>query len=306
VVTAQGEVWDGLRGLRKDNAGYDLKQLFIGSEGTLGIITAATLRLFPKPKDSAVALVAVADPQAAIELLAALKSALGEAVTAFELMHRNCFDMAAETLGHEDPLPGAGWRVLLQCDGPGPEGALHEALEGALGEALEAGRIADAVIPASLEQAARLWRIREDQAEVQKRIGAGIKHDVSVPVSRVPEFIAKADAAMEAGWPGVRHCSFGHAGDGNIHYNPVRPLNWSDAGWKAETEAVNRAVHDIVHALGGSITAEHGVGRLRRDELGRLRGGVETELMRRVKAALDPDDLLNPGKVLPEAPAGGA
>lgn len=300
VVTAQGELWDGLRGLRKDNAGYDLKQLFIGSEGTLGIITAATLRLFPKPKDTQAALVSVPSAQAAIELLAHLKSSLGEAVTAFELMHPNCFAFATETLDHEDLLPGAGWRVLLQADGPGPEGTLREQTEAALGEALESGLIGDAVLPASLEQAAKLWRIREDQAEVQKRIGAGIKHDVSVPVSRVPEFLERADAAMEARWPGVRHVSFGHAGDGNIHYNPVRPSDWSDAAWAAETEAVNRVVHDLVAEMGGSITAEHGVGRLRRAELGRLRGGVEVGLMRRVKAALDPDGILNPGKVLPD------
>jgi FAD/FMN-containing dehydrogenase len=299
VVTAQGDVWDGLRGLRKDNAGYDLKQVFIGSEGTLGIITAATLRLFPRPKDGQTALVAVESPEAAVRLLAALKAELGEAVTAFELMHPNCFAFAAETLGHEDPLPGAGWRVLMQADGPGPEGAMRAQVEAALAEALEAGAIADAVIPASLEQAAKLWRIREDQAEVQKRIGAGIKHDVSVPVSRVPDFVARADAALEARWPGVRHLSFGHAGDGNVHYNPVRPADWSDEAWKAQTAEVNRVVHDIVAEMGGSITAEHGVGRLRREELGRLRSPVEIGLMRRLKRALDPDGILNPGKVIP-------
>lgn len=299
VVTADGQVWDGLRALRKDNAGYDLKQVFIGAEGTLGIITAAVLRLYPKPADSAVALVATPSCAAAIELLAAMKSAMGEAVTAFELMHPICFSLAAETMGHEDPLPGAGWRVLMQLDGPGPDGTLREGLEAALAEALEAGLATDAIMAASLEQAARLWRIREDQAEVQQRAGAGIKHDISVPVSRIPEFVEVADAALDALYPGFRPCTFGHAGDGNLHYNPIRPEDWTDAAWKAETPAINRLVHDLVARMNGSITAEHGVGRLRKDELGRLKDPIELDLMRRLKTAFDPENLLNPGKLLP-------
>ena len=195
VVTAQGEIWDGLRALRKDNAGYDMKQVFLGSEGTLGIITAATLKLMPRPKDSAVALVAVPSAEAGIQLLAHLKSAMGETVTAFELMHEICFTLARETMGHEDPLPGHEWRVLLQVDGPGPEGRMAETLQAALAEAMEAGVAVDAALPSSLDQVAKLWRIREDQAEVQQRAGAGIKHDISVPVSRIPEFVARADAA---------------------------------------------------------------------------------------------------------------
>ncbi len=300
VVTADGEVWDGLRGLRKDNAGYDLKQVFIGAEGTLGIITAATLKLFPKPKDTAVALVAVESAEAGIALLALLKSAAGEALTAFELMNRTTFELAQETMGHADPLPRAGWRVLVQLDGPGPDGVLSGALLKALERAMEAGLSDDAAPAASLEQARKLWRIREDQAEVQQRAGAGIKHDISVPVSRIPEFLAKADAALEARYPGVRFCTFGHAGDGNLHYNPIRPVDWTDQAWKAETETVNRMVHDLVAAMNGSITAEHGVGRLRRAELGRVRSGHEIALMRRLKRALDPENLLNPGKVIPD------
>ncbi len=300
VVTADGEVWDGLRGLRKDNAGYDLKQVFIGSEGTLGIITAATLKLFPKPKDTAVALVAVESAEAGIALLALLKSAVGEALTAFELMNRTTFELAQETMGHADPLPDAGWRVLVQLDGPGPDGVLSGALLSALERAMEEGLSDNAAPAATLDQAQRLWRIREDQAEVQQRAGAGIKHDISVPVSRIPEFLRQADAALEARYPGVRFCTFGHAGDGNLHYNPIRPTDWTDRAWKAETETVNRIVHDLVAAMNGSITAEHGVGRLRRAELGRVRSRHEIALMRRLKRALDPDNLLNPGKVIPD------
>lgn len=299
VVTAQGEIWDGLRALRKDNAGYDMKQVFLGSEGTLGIITAAVLKLAPRPKDSAVALVAVPSAAAAIELLARMKAAMGETVTAFELMHEICFTLATQTMGHEDPLPGAGWRVLVQVDGPGPQGKMQEALEAALADALEDGVAVDAAIPSNVEQARKLWRIREDQAEVQQRAGAGIKHDISVPVSRIPEFVAAADARIEAAYPGFRPCTFGHAGDGNLHYNPIRPESWTDADWKAETGALNRIVHDLVAEMNGSITAEHGVGRLRMHEMARLKDPVELALMRRLKAAMDPAGILNPGKLLP-------
>ena len=300
VVTADGEIWDGLRGLRKDNAGYDMKQVFIGSEGTLGIITAATLRLFPRPVDRGVALVAVPSPAAAVELLARLRGSLGELLSAFELIHENCFHFAAATMSHADPLPGAGWRVLIQADGPVGDPSLTERVETTLGSLLEEGLITDAVIATSGAQAAALWRIREDQAEVQQKTGAGIKHDVSVPVSAIDAFVAEADAALEARYPGVRHCTFGHAGDGNLHYNPIGPADWTGAAWKAETDAVNRIVHDIVLKHRGSITAEHGVGRLRREELTRARSAVELKLMRAMKAALDPRGILNPGKVLPD------
>ncbi|MEM6742903.1 MAG: FAD-binding oxidoreductase [Pseudomonadota bacterium] len=300
VVTAEGEIWDGLRTLRKDNAGYDLKQLFIGSEGTLGIVTAAALRLFPRPKDAATALLSLPSAETGVRLLAALKSALGERLTAFELMHPSCFDWATETLGHADPLPGAGWRALIQADGPGPQGAMREALEQALAGRMEAGEVLDGVLAETVAQADALWRIREDQAEVQKRVGAGVKHDVSVPVPRIPAFLEAADAALEARFPGTRPCTFGHLGDGNLHYNPVRPADMDDAAWRAATPEVNAIVHDLVARFGGSITAEHGVGRLRRAELGRVRSGTELDLMRRVKRALDPQGLLNPGKVLPD------
>jgi FAD/FMN-containing dehydrogenase len=299
VVIGEGEVWDGLRGLRKDNAGYDLKQIFIGAEGTLGIITAAVLKLFPLPRDRQCALAVVAGPQAAIELLAQLKGALGDAISAFELMHRNCFTLATQTLGLADPLSGGlPWRVLLDLTGQEAPGTLREPLESALAEAFEAGLVTDAIIAGSEAQTAALWAIREGQAEVQRHAGTGIKHDVSVPVSAVPEFIARADAAMEAAYPGHVALTFGHAGDGNIHYNPIEPPGWDKARWVAETGAINRIVHDIVMNLGGSITAEHGVGRLRMAELAHYKSPVEMELMRRLKRCLDPANILNPGKLL--------
>jgi FAD/FMN-containing dehydrogenase len=300
VVTGDGEIWDGLRALRKDNAGYDLKHVFIGAEGTLGIITAAVLRLFPNPRDRQTALVEVAGPQAAVELLARLRGAMGDAVSSFELIHRNCFTLATATMGHADPMPGQGlWRVLLDVAGQEAPGSLREPLEGVLAEALEAGLVSDAIIATSGAQADALWKIREDQAEVQRHAGKGIKHDISVPVSRVPEFIARADAALEQGYPGHVACSFGHLGDGNIHYNPLPPRNWAAERWVAETGPINRIVHDIVVELGGSITAEHGVGRLRMAEMLHYKSPVEIGLMRRLKRAFDPANIFNPGKVLP-------
>ena len=300
VVTGEGEVWDGLRGLRKDNAGYDLKQVFIGAEGTLGIITAAVLRLFPLPRDRQTALVEVPSAGAAVSLLSHMRGAMGDAVTAFELMHRNCFALATKTLGHADPMEGVRpWRVLMDVTGQEPPGGLTEPLEEALAGAYEAGIVTDAIVAASAAQADSLWRIREDQAEVQRLAGNGIKHDISVPVARVPDFISRADAALERAYPGHVVCTFGHLGDGNVHYNPIQPPGWEVERWVAETEAVNRIVHDIVADLGGSITAEHGVGRLRMGELLHYKSPVEIDLMRRLKRAFDPCNILNPGKVLP-------
>lgn len=300
VVTGEGEVWDGLRALRKDNAGYDLKQCFIGAEGTLGIITAAVLRLFPRPRDRQTALAEVADAGAAVKLLAHMRDRLGEAIAAFELIHRNCYRLAKRTHDLPDPMQGERpWRVLMDVAGQETPGHLREPLESALAEAMEAGLVTDAIVAASEAQAEALWEVREAQAEVQRAAGHGIKHDISVPVSRIPEFLARADAAMQAAYPGHATCTFGHIGDGNLHYNPIEPPGWEAARWTAETEAVNRIVHDIVAALGGSITAEHGVGRLRMAELGRYKSPVELDLMRRLKRAFDPAGILNPGKVIP-------
>ena len=302
VVLADGRVWDGLRALRKDNTGYDLKDLFIGSEGTLGIITAAVLRLYPALTDVETAFAAVPSPQAAVDLLGRLRASFGEQVTAFELIGRPCIDIALATIdGLDDPLAAPSpWYVLLDVAGQGAPGALLEPLETALAAALEAGLVTDATIAGSEAQRQALWRPREEQAEAQKRAGVGVKHDVSVPISRLPHFLEEADAALSLAYPGVRLVTFGHVGDGNLHYNPLQPVDWSGEAFRAETGAINRIVHDLVMAHGGSISAEHGLGRLRRDENARYKSEVELDLMRRVKAALDPAGLLNPGKMLPD------
>jgi FAD/FMN-containing dehydrogenase len=300
VVLADGRVWSGLRGLRKDNTGYDLKDLFIGAEGTLGIITAAVLRLFPLPSDVQTALVALPSPGAAVQLLSRLKGALGEQVTAFELMARICFDLALELIdGVQDPLAEPSpWYVLLEVAGQGEPGTLAEPLTDALGDAAEAGLVTDAVLASSGDQRAQLWRVREEQAEVQKRAGASIKHDVSVPISHLTRFIEEADAALTAAYPGIRFVTFGHVGDGNLHYNPLQPEGADKAAFARELGPINRIVHDLVVAHGGSISAEHGLGRLRRDESAHYKSAVELDLMRRIKRALDPSNLMNPDKVL--------
>lgn len=300
VVTPDGDIWDGLRGLRKDNTGYDLKQLFIGGEGTLGIVTAAQVRLFPKPTDVQTAMVALPDPAAAVSLLSALRQRMGDALSAFELMQRSCMQAVFELMsGHSDPFAESHpWYVLLEATGQYDSGTLREPLEAGLQDALESGLITDAVLASSEEQRRALWAMREDQGEVQRRAGTGIKHDVSVPVSKVAEFIARADAALATSYPGIRPYAFGHVGDGNIHYNPLAPLDWSSEAFAAERPAINRIVHDIIAELNGSISAEHGIGRLRIEEAEVYKSPVELALMRKIKRALDPLNLMNPGKVL--------
>lgn len=300
VVLPDGQIWHGLRGLRKDNTGYDMKQLFIGGEGTLGVITAATLKLFPKPTDSISAYIGVASPAAAVELLSLLRSKLGESISAFELLRRAIVDLLlAGVPGHSDPMPTVHpWYVLMEVAGQGEPGTLNAPLADALGAAMEAGLVQDAMITTSGEQARKLWKMREDLAEAQKSAGGSIAHDISVPLSRIPEFIEKADAAVEAAYPGVRHCCFGHVGDGNLHYNPVRPADWTYDRFHAEYANMNRIVHDIVVSLGGSISAEHGIGRLRMEENYRYKSPVEIGMMAAVKRALDPQNIMNPGKVL--------
>jgi FAD/FMN-containing dehydrogenase len=284
VVLPDGRIWDGLRGLRKDNTGYDLKQLFLGAEGTLGIITAAVLRLHPRPTATATAWVAVDSPSQAVELLAALRTHVGERISAFELISRECLDaVLAHVPGTRDPFGGKHpWFVLAELGDSGPTEALRTLVEGALEDR-------DAVLAQNEEQSRQLWRIRESIPEAQF---TNVKHDVSVPVSMTPQLIERAGAALKAAFPESRPFIFGHVGDGNLHYNigPAELL-------KRRAE-VNRIVYDAVDALGGSISAEHGLGQLKRDEIRQHKSAVEMELMRTLKKALDPQGLMNPGKLL--------
>jgi FAD/FMN-containing dehydrogenase len=299
VVLANGEIWNGLRGLRKDNTGYDLKHLFIGAEGTLGIVTAAVIRLFPYPTAVETAWIGLKSPADGVRLLSHMKQRMGDQVSGFELLQRRIIDfLLAGVPGHEDPLSTMHpWYVLCEVSGQGAPGALAEPFTQALSEAMEAGIVDDAVIASSGAQSATFWKMREDMAEAQKHAGVGIKHDVSVPVSRIAEFIETTNAALEKAYSGIRLCAFGHVGDGNMHYNPVAPADWP-GHFSQERENVNRIVHDNVIALGGSISAEHGIGRLRMDENMRYKSPVEVEMMRTVKRALDPHNIMNPGKVI--------
>ena len=298
VVLADGRIWNGLRALRKDNTGYDLKHLFIGAEGTLGLITAATLKLFPRPRAQATAWVAVPDPAAAVRLLGRLRDAAGDNVTAFEIVGRPALDLVLRHIPHaRDPLHGKpAWQVLIELSGGRDD--LVATLEQALASAAADAVVDDAVIAASGAQTAALWALRENVSEAQKIEGVSIKHDIAVPVSRIAEFIARADAALQSAFPNVRIVCFGHIGDGNLHYNQSRPDAQSNGDFIAQTAAVNCIVHDLVHELDGSISAEHGLGQLKRAEVLRYKSDIEMALMRAVKQALDPCGLMNPGKLL--------
>ena len=280
VVLPDGRVWNGMRALRKDNTGYDLKQLFLGAEGTLGVITAAVLKLHPKPAAQATAWIGLASPAHAVALLAHLRAQIGERISAFELVSRRCLEaVLAYDRAARDPLPRThAWYVLAQFD----QALEPEVLAGA-------PQVEDAVLASSTAQVQALWRIREFLPEAQF---ANVKHDVSVPVSRVPDLIERADAALQAAFPGAPIYAFGHIGDGNIHYNV------GDEALLARREEVNRLVYGVVAALEGSISAEHGLGQLKRESIRRHKDALELELMRAVKRALDPQDLMNPGKVL--------
>lgn len=301
VVLADGRVWNGLSGLRKDNAGYDLKQWFIGSEGTLGIITAAVLKLFPRPAQRETAFVAIPGPAEAVRLLGDLRRASGDNVVACELLPRLAVELACRHIpGCRDPLDGASpWYLLVALASPAEGEWLAAALERVLAAGHEAGRLTDAAVAASLEQAAAFWRVRESVPEAQSREGASIKHDVSVPVSALPAFVAEATAAIEAAIPGVRVCPFGHVGDGNLHFNLCQPEDAAPDAFLARWDEANRIVHDIVARMGGSFAAEHGIGRLKPDALTRYADPAKLELMHAIKAALDPQGILNPGAVVP-------
>jgi FAD/FMN-containing dehydrogenase len=301
VVLPDGQIWDGLRGLRKDNTGYDLKQLFIGAEGTLGIVTAARLRLFPKPREMATALVGLTDLASTMRLFARARQETGDQVTAFELMPRIGIEMALRHIpGLVDPLadPHSAY-ALIELSSSNPDSRLGDTLERLLAEALETGLAEDAAIAASLAQAKALWRLREGLVEAQRFEGASIKHDVAVPVSAIADFVADAVAAVEARLPGIRPVPFGHAGDGNIHFNLTQPIGADREQYLSRWTEFNRIVHDIVARYGGTISAEHGIGRMKREELARYRSPVELSLMAKIKSALDPDGLMNPGKVIP-------
>jgi FAD/FMN-containing dehydrogenase len=284
VVLPDGRVWDGLRALRKDNTGYDLKQLFLGAEGTLGVITAAVLRLYPLPTARATAWIAVASPRKAVELLAALRGELGDRVSAFELISRPCLEAVVSRVpGTRDPLGKPHpWYVLVNLSDSGPSEALRALAEHAL-------QSHDAVLAQSEEQARQLWRIRESIPEAQF---TNVKHDVSVAVSRTPEFIERAGRALQAAFPGALPYVFGHVGDGNLHYN-IGPESLV-----AQREAVSAIVYRTVDELGGSISAEHGLGQLKREAIRAHKQPIELELMRALKRALDPAGLMNPGKVI--------
>ncbi|MEO6354410.1 MAG: FAD-binding oxidoreductase [Burkholderiaceae bacterium] len=300
VVTAQGEVWDGLRGLRKDNTGYDLRDLFIGAEGTLGIITAAVMKLFPQPKAQITALAALPTPADALRLLTLAQAHCGAALTGFELMSDFCLQLVvrhfpqmrlpfAETYPHY---------VLLELSDSESEQHANAMLENLIGAALEQEVITDAIVAASIAQSKSLWNLREHISLAQAAEGKNIKHDISVPISRIADFITVTDALLQQTAPGCRMVTFGHLGDGNLHYNVSPPLDISGDAFIAQQEAINLVVHDSVHGYGGSISAEHGLGALKRDEIQRYKSTVEMQMMQTLKQAFDPLNLMNPGKVL--------
>ncbi|MBI1394290.1 MAG: FAD-binding protein [Alphaproteobacteria bacterium] len=299
AVTAAGEIWNGLKRLRKDNTGYDLKQLLIGGEGTLGIVTAATVKLFPRPKEKATALVGLASPAAALELLALAQDASGGQTTSFELISGAAYDLCVRNVpGVRHALAGRhAWHVLFEFSS-GQIGVLRPMLEALLADAYARGLVADGVIAESEAQAHDLWRMRHALSEAMKPEGLQAKHDVSAPLSDVPRFLELADAGVERACPGARVIAFGHLGDGNIHYDVLRPAGVDDAAFRARLRDVEAAVYAAVDAVDGSISAEHGVGLARRDDLATRKDPAALAMMRSVKAALDPHGIMNPGKML--------
>ncbi len=300
AVLPDGRIWDGLTALRKDNTGYDLKQLFIGAEGTLGIITGAVLKLFPLPRERHTAFVALEEVEAVLELLSRARIASADTVSTFELIPRIGIDLSLKHMPETvDPLAERHeWYALIEFESGAAGGGLGDALEGFLAAALEDGLIVDAAIAQSEAQRQQMWFIREAMVLAQAPEGASIKNDISVPISKVPEFIRRADAAAIALCPGVRPVAFGHIGDGNVHYNLQQPVGADDAAFLARWDELTDAVIKIVRELGGSFSAEHGIGLLKVREMADFKSAVEMDLMRTVKNALDPKGLMNPGKVL--------
>ncbi|MGE3145177.1 MAG: FAD-binding oxidoreductase [Pseudorhodoplanes sp.] len=299
VVLADGRVLNNLNKLKKDNTGYDLKNLFIGAEGTLGIITAAVIKLLPRPRSVETAFIGLSSPQAALDLLGVATDMTGGGVTSFEIMMRLGIDgVLKHAAGTRDPLAGRHpWYVLMELSSQARSG-LREIMEEILAAGLERGLIADAAMAESLDQAKSFWRIREMFGEVQRQMGGSIKHDISVPVAAVPAFLAEADAAVKVLIPDAVPLSFGHVGDGNIHYNVMQPPGTDKAAFLKRWDEVNAAVFAVVLRHAGSISAEHGVGVMKRDLLPDVKDRVAIELMRSLKKTLDPNGILNPGKVL--------
>lgn len=299
VVTPQGEIWNGLRGLRKDNTGYDLRDLYIGAEGTLGIITAAVLKLFPAPKAQLTALAAMQSPEQALQLLSIAQAECGASLTGFELMSGVCLQLVNAHFP-QLPLPFEHRHeqyVLLELSDSESEDHAMTVLEALISKSLESDVIKDAVVASSIGQSKALWALREHIPLAQAQEGKNIKHDIALPISRIADFIRETDALLQKTFPGCRMVTFGHLGDGNLHYNVSAPMNVADDAFILRQEEVNRVVHDNVHRFSGSISAEHGLGALKRDEILRYKSEIELQLMRAIKQALDPLNLMNPGKI---------
>jgi FAD/FMN-containing dehydrogenase len=298
VALADGRVWNGLSKLRKDNTGYDLKNLFVGAEGTLGVITAAVLKLYPRPRAVETAFVGLASPADALALFSLAGERAGGTVTSFELMSRLSVEFALRHgAGCRDPLGAPhSWYALVELSSQAP--GLRGSLEDLLAAGTQRGHLEDATIAASLDQAKAFWHLRNMLSEVQKAEGGSIKHDVSVPVAAVPDFIARASAAVESMIPGCRPAPFGHLGDGNVHFNVSQPVGADADAYLARWDDMSALVNGVVATFDGSISAEHGIGQLKRDLLPEVKDKVALELMRALKRTLDPNNILNPGKVL--------
>ena len=299
VVQADGRVLPMLKSLHKDNTGYDLKQLFIGAEGTLGIVTAASLRLFPRPAQMVTALTAVPSTEAALTLLGHMQARTGGLLSSFELISRPTLEMVLRHIpGTRDPLSAPSpWYVLMEVSG-GAGASLETLTQSALEEAAGEELLSDAVVAQNQAQARSFWHMRETISEAEKREGVSIKHDISVPVASIPAFIAEATAVVVEKFPGARPICFGHMGDGNLHFNFSAPVG-QDAAFSAQWDEMQLTVHDIVKTYSGSISAEHGIGQMKRDLLPRYKSSEELDVMRALKHAFDPKNILNPGKTVP-------